>query len=175
MRITIDTKEDSAQEIQHIIGLLQQILARSQYAPHPIPASPQYDCRQPHQASSPASSPMAMFDTSSQTQSAPAQPAMPMLSIFDAAPYQPQSSSSPLSGSSSMSSAPSMAMHASQERQQGQSQSSSPTPSIFDIFGSSSDQPAKSTTTQETANDLLNYDKEHDDDSGDSSYTFTTY
>lgn len=73
-----------------------------------------------------------------------------------------------------MTSASSMAARPFQEYSQSQQQPQ--TPSIFDIFGSTADTSTKSMTSKETANDLLNYDREHDDSEDDgSSYTLATY
>lgn len=181
MRITIDTKEDSAHEIQHIISLLQQTLVRNHHAPHHLQTGLQQEYTPPFQSSyasphtpsspaPPAPNLMSMFDTPREAPSA--QSSMPASSSFDSAQKQPLYSSSSITGIPSMSGVSSM--RSSQERPQSEQQPSQ-TPSIFDVFGSSADTSTKSTTSREAANDLLNYDREHDDDSGDSSYTFTTY
>lgn len=169
MRITIDTKEDSVHEIQHIISLLQQILARNHHTPHSAQMGlyqeygqgfPPSSCATPHMPSTqapPPPTPLSMFD------------------VPEAPSVLPSYPGSSVTGLPSMSSASSLPIGPTQERPQSEQQPPQ-TPSIFDIFGSSADTSTKSATARETANDLLNYDREHDDsDYNSSTYTFTTY
>lgn len=168
MKITIDTKEDSVHEIEHTINLLQQILRTQgqtnrpscQSSPY---SSPSYSSPAP-QPSAP-SSPLAMFDSAPSSSAPPAQSAAPItpFSMFDA-PSTPASTSSP----------PSAYPPPAPVSMGSPTPAASEAPSIFDIFGNDNTTSTPSQTTQETADDLLRYDKEQERKAS-SDYTFTTY